>query len=121
MKNVRIEYGISKAGLVKAGVASKKPEIIKGDIVNLVGVGFFDDMVENQETKEIEEKTITVLAFEIDGKKDYVSSPSETLRNAVLLLLETYDKDELEAGVPIMVDTGKSNAGRSFLTMYPVE
>lgn len=121
MKNVNIIYGISKAGLVRAGVASKKPETIKGNIVNLTGVGFFDDDVVNQETGEIENKTITVLAYEQDGKKDFVSSPSETLRNAITLLLETYDKAELEAGIPIMIDTGKSNAGRTFLTAYPVE
>lgn len=121
MKNVNIKFGISKAKLVQAGVASKKPEEIMDSEVTLTGLASFVDNVQNQETGEIEEKEISVIAYEKDGTKGIVSSPSDTLRNCISLLIETYSVEELEAGLPVVFEYGKSNSGRKFITMYPVE
>lgn len=123
MKDVKIIFGITKAGLVRAGVASKKPETIADKIVSLTGIGSYVDNVVNQETGETEEKVITVVGYKDDnGLMDYVSSPSETLKSAIELLTETYTVDELNGkDLKVMFTLLKSNSGRKFITMFPAE
>ena len=85
---------------------------IIGETIKIFGILVYKKEEVDDKTGEVKERTVSCIKKE-DG--EFVSSISPTVQNSLELLNGAYDKEEITAGIEVIVKSKKSNGGRDFL------
>ena len=108
---------VTSKQLFNAKNSATKAEELKEIPMKIKAVGEYQDKVKNSETGIEEDRVIRVIVFEDSkGQEVITASPSETLSKSLDSAVEYIDSEG--AGDQLFfITTGKSKAGRSFLTL----
>lgn len=110
--NIKFNITDSKKDLVKAGNTTTMFKDVIGDNIKMTGLIIYDKEEVDGKTGEVETKTVCAIKKE-DG--EFISSISPTVENSLTLIANSFDADEIKAGIDVIVKSKKSNGGRDFL------
>lgn len=109
---IKVSVTDNKKDLVKAGLTTTMFKDIIGDNIKLKGIIIYDKEEIDQKTGDIVTKTVSAIKTD-DG--EFVSSISPTVENSLLLIANSYEPEEIKAGIDVIVKSKKSNGGREFI------
>lgn len=104
----------NKKEVVKASNAAKTYQDIKETPITIDAVIQYQDDQVDPNSGVVETKTITCVRT-TDG--EYIGSGSPTIQKSVEVIVATFDQEELDAGIKVIVKSNKSKAGREFLLL----
>jgi hypothetical protein len=110
--NIRTNITESKKDLVKAGNTTLMFKDCIGDTFNMTGVIIYDKEEIDSKTGEVSTKIVSCVKRE-DG--EFISTISPTVENSLSLIVNSYEPEEIKAGLAVMIKTKKSNGGRDFI------
>lgn len=99
--------GMEKRDLVKAGVATNTVQEFDGESIMLTGVV----IGEKPDTETGEARTVVCLKTADD---EFISSISATVKESVTTIMEAFEPNEFADGIPVVVKSRNSKAGRKF-------
>lgn len=102
-----------KKDIVRANNAVLGFKDVIGETLTINGVVIYEKEEVNENTGEIEQKTVTAIKKAEDG--EFITSVSPTVKSSLDAVLEVYSEDEIKGGIEIIVKSKKSNAGRDFI------
>lgn len=99
--------GMEKRDIVKAGVATSTVQEFDGENITLTGVLFGEKT--DTETGEVRE----VVCLKTSDDK-FISSISAMVKESATTIMEAFTPEEFIAGIPVVVKSKNSKAGRKF-------
>ena len=99
--------GMEKRDFVKAGVATSTVQEFDGENITLTGVL----IGEKPDTETGESREIVCLKTSED---EFISSISATVKESIVTIMEAFTPNEFVAGIPVIIKSRNSKAGRKF-------
>lgn len=109
---VLISVTESKKDLVKAGNTTVMFKDCIGDAFKMTGVIIYEKEEVDPKTGECSVKKVSCVKRE-DG--EFISTISPTVENSLSLIVNSFEEDEIKAGLDVIIKTKKSNGGREFI------
>lgn len=110
--NIKFNITDSKKDLVKAGNTTTMFKDVIGDTITMTGLIIYGKEELDAKTGELETKTVSAIKM---SNGEFISSVSPTVENSLTLIANSYDEEEIKAGIEVIVKSKKSNGGRDFL------
>lgn len=110
--NIKFNITDSKKDLVKAGNTTTMFKDMIGETFKMTGLIIYDKEELNAKTGELENKTVSCVKQD-DG--EFISTISPTVENSLTLIANSFDEEEIKAGIDVTIKSKKSNGGRDFI------
>lgn len=110
--NILVNITSDKKDLVKAGNAVKGFKDVIGEKIKMTGLIIYEKEELDEKTGEVKKAIVSCVKME---NGEFITSISPTVKNSLQLIANTYDADEIKAGVDVMIMSKKSNSNRDFL------
>lgn len=102
----------NKKDVVKASNAVTPFKEVIGKPVKAIGFITYEKEELDERTGVMASRVVTCMKLE---NGDFISSISPTINNSIDSIVASYDVEEIEQGLDVIVKSKKSNGGRDFL------
>jgi pantothenate kinase type III len=114
--NILVNISESKKDLVKGGNTTIMFKDVIGYTLKMTGIIIYEKEEVDTKTGELVKKKVSVVkAIKDDKTEVFVSSISPTVENSLSLIANSFEEEEIKAGIDVVVKSKKSNGGRDFL------